>query len=157
MNAVWFSLFFAVCGAIYFIKRYPSPMVEHTPPTKGDNKKSPTCESILSIQRILDNCRISKKYEILIHSMTLMLYQSRMDGDTTLIDIIPSNHEDVQEIGKEVIEKYKTLDHTSSVLYHFLAGIVETEMENIRLDHMIPYQEKQTIRKLIDVFYFKEI
>ena len=156
MNAVWFSLFLAICGAIYFLKRNPS-MTEDNPPVKENEKISPTCESILSIQRILDKYRISKKYETLIHSMTLMLYQKQLKDDTTLIGILPSNNMDIQEIGKEVIEKYKKLDDTTGMLYHFLAGIIETEMENIRLDHTIPYQDQQTIRKLIDVFYYKEI
>ncbi|ABU44068.1 hypothetical protein PBCVNY2B_590R [Paramecium bursaria Chlorella virus NY2B] len=152
MNAVWFSLFFAVCVTIYFLKRNPTSFSL----IDSHEEKAPTCESILSIQHILDDYKLSKKYETLIHSMTLMMYQSRMKGDTTLIDIIPQNHEDIQEIGKEVIEKYN-IEHATDVLYHFLAGIIETEMENVRLDDTISYQDKQTIRKLIDVFYYKEI
>jgi hypothetical protein len=155
MNVVWFSLFFAVCGAIYFLKR--NPVITPISYIGQVEETAPTCESILSIQYILDKYRISKKYDTLIHSMTLMLYQKQLNDNTTLIGIIPPNNTDIQEIGKEVIEKYKTLDDKTGVLYHFLAGIIEIEMENIRLDHMIPYQEKQTIRKLIDVFYHKEI
>ena len=62
MNAVWFSLFLAICGAIYFLKQNPS-MAENNPAVKEDKKLAPTCESISSIQSILDKYRISKKYE----------------------------------------------------------------------------------------------
>jgi hypothetical protein len=61
---------------------------------------------------------------------------------------------DMCEIGREYLQRYVGTD---SVLYHFLAGVIETEVENIRLDTQIPYQDKQTIRKLVDVFYFKHL
>lgn len=154
MNVMWVSLFCAVWGAIYFIKRTPTYPKENG--IKEEVKPLPTCEAISSIRGILNNHRVSKKYDTLIHSMVLMLYHSHMNGETTLVDIMPTEYTDLSEIGKEVIEKYK-LNNKDIEFYYFMSGVIETEMENIRLDGVIPYQDKQTIRKLIDLFYFKEL
>ena len=155
MNVMWVSLFCAVWGAIYFIKRTPTYPKEDTV-IKEEVKPLPTCEAISSIQGILKNHRVSKKYDTLIHSMVLMLYHSHMNGKTTLVDIMPKEYMDLSDIGKEVIEKYK-INNKDIEFYYFMSGVIETEMENIRLDGMIPYQDKQTIRKMIDMFYFKEL
>jgi len=148
-NILWISVFLTVFGAIYFLKRVPVYSNETVKPL-------PTCEAISSIRGILKKHRVTKKYETLIHSMVLMLYHSQ-NGESTLVDIMPTEYTDLSDIGKEVIEKYKTADIKDVEFYYFMSGVIETEMENIRLDSVIPYQDKQTIRKLIDLFYFKEI
>ena len=156
MNVMWFSLFLAVWGAIYFLKRTPTSFKEEAV-IKEEVKPLPTCEAILSIQGILNKHRISKKYDTLINSMVLMLYHSHMKGETMLIDILPTDYMSICEIGKEVIEKYKTFDNKDAIFYNFMTGIIETDMENIRLESALSYQDKHTIRKLIDMFYFKEL
>jgi hypothetical protein len=42
-------------------------------------------------------------------------------------------------------------------VFYFLAGVIENEVENIRLDVAVTYMDKQSIRKLVDIFYYKEL
>ena len=113
-----------------------------------------SCESIDTIKKILTTHKALSHHEIIIHSMSLMLYHHESREKTTLDRLVTTQDADMCEIGREYLQRYVGTD---SVLYHFLAGVIETEVENIRLDTQIPYQDKQTIRKLVDVFYFKHL
>jgi len=157
MDELWFPLFLAIWGVIYYINhRVDHRIIIRSVTQKDDVKKLPTCEAISSIQQILETNRVLQNHETIIHSLTLMLYHSRMEGQTPMVKMIPEDHMDISEIGREVIEKYNISCH-DPVFFRFMAGVVELELEKIRLEGTIPYQDKQTIRKLVDVFYFKEI
>ena len=85
--------------------------------------------------------------------MNLMLYQLA-NPDVDLSQLIPIDGGHMIEIGKNYLSRFS--DVMGNVFY-FLAGVIENEVENIRLDVAVTYMDKQTIRKLVDLFYYKEL
>ena len=71
-----------------------------------------------------------------------------------LSQLIPIDGGHMIEIGKNYLSRFS--DVMGNVFY-FLAGVIENEVENIRLDVAVTYMDKQTIRKLVDLFYYKEL
>lgn len=110
-----------------------------------------SCHAVADVTRILTSH--GKTSEMLVDSMNLMLYQ--LDHpDVDIGGVIPEDAWDVIENGREYMSRFTPI---SGDIYHFLAGVIEMEVEKIRLDNEIPYLDKENIRKLVDVFYYKEL
>ena len=110
-----------------------------------------TCQAIEEIKNVLT--KNGKENEVLLDSMNLMLYQLA-NPDVDLSQLIPIDGGHMIEIGKNYLSRFS--DVMGNVFY-FLAGVIENEVENIRLDVAVTYMDKQTIRKLVDLFYYKEL
>lgn len=109
------------------------------------------CQAVEEIKVILINN--GKQNEVLIDSMNLMLYQLA-NPDVDLNQLVPVDGGHAVETGKNYLSRFAS--ETGTVFY-FLAGVIENEVENIRLDVAVTYMDKQSIRKLVDIFYYKEL
>ena len=109
------------------------------------------CQAIEEIKVILINN--GKQNEVLLDSMNLMLYQLA-NPDMDLSQLIPADGGHMVEIGKNYLSRFSSIVGT---VFYFLAGVIENEVENIRLDVDVTYMDKQSIRKLVDLFYYKEL
>jgi hypothetical protein len=151
MDVVYGAL--VICGAAYlfststFTKSIKASPLTHLPA----NLDVRSCEAVEEIQKILT--RSGKISDIIIDSMNLMLYQNE-NPDVDLSLLIPENDCNAIEIGRIYLSKFVNM--RNSVMY-FFAGVIEMEVEKIRLDIVIPHQDKHMIRKLVDIFYFKEL
>ncbi len=121
-----------------------------------ENTSSPNldvryCQAIEEIKAIL--IKNGKQHEVLTDSMNLMLYQLA-NPDVDLSRLVPIDGGHVVEIGKNYLSKFSNVVGT---VFYFLAGVIEGEVENIRLDVAIGHTDKQTVRKLVDIFYYKEL
>lgn len=120
------------------------------------NESSPNldvrkCQAVEEIKNILT--KNGKKNEVLLDSMNLMLYQLA-NPDVDLSQLIPVDGGNMVEIGKNYLSRFSSV--VGNVFY-FLSGVIENEVENIRLDVAVTYTDKQSIRKLVDLFYYKEL
>ena len=109
------------------------------------------CQAVEEIQDILT--RNGKYNDVLIDSMNLMLYQLA-NPDVVLSQLVPIDGGHTIEIGKNYLSRFSNV--VGNVFY-FLAGVIEKEVENLRLDIAMTYTDKQSIRKLVDIFYYKEL
>lgn len=120
------------------------------------NESSPNldvrkCHAVEEIRHILT--KNGKKNEVLLDSMNLMLYQLA-NPDVDLSQLIPVDGGNMVEIGKNYLSRFSSVVGT---VFYFLSGVIENEVENIRLDVAVTYTDKQSIRKLVDLFYYKEL
>lgn len=120
------------------------------------NESSPNldvrkCQAVEEIRHILT--KNGKQNEVLLDSMNLMLYQLA-NPDVDLSQLIPVDGGNMVEIGKNYLSRFSSV--VGNVFY-FLSGVIENEVENIRLDVAVTYTDKQSIRKLVDLFYYKEL
>jgi hypothetical protein len=120
------------------------------------NESSPNldvrkCQAVEEIQNILT--KNGKQNEVLLDSMNLMLYQLA-NPHVDLSQLIPVDGGNMVEIGKNYLSRFSSV--VGNVFY-FLSGVIENEVENIRLDVAVTYMDKQSIRKLVDLFYYKEL
>jgi len=142
-----------ICGAAYLFSITSSftKSIKASPTYVPDNLDVRSCEAVEEIQKILtENGKIS---DIIIDSMNLMLYQLEHPAEDLSL-LIPGDDCNAVEIGRLYLSRFMNINNP--VMY-FFAGIIEMEVEKIRLDIFISYQDKQTIRKLIDIFYYKEL
>ena len=109
------------------------------------------CQAVEELKVILINN--GKQNEVLLDSMNLMLYQLA-NPDMDLSQLIPADGGHMVEIGKNYLSRFSSIVGT---VFYFLAGVIENEVENIRLDVDVTYMDKQSIRKLVDLFYYKEL
>jgi hypothetical protein len=109
------------------------------------------CQAVDEIRTILT--KNGKKNEVLLDSMNLMLYQLA-NPDVDLNQLIPVDGGHMVEIGKNYLSRFSSVVGT---VFYFLAGVIENEVENMRLDVGVTYMDKQSIRKLVDIFYYKEL
>jgi len=109
------------------------------------------CRAVDEIRDLLT--RNGKQNEVLLDSMNLMLYQIA-HPDINLNQLVPEDGAHIIETGRNYLSRFTEV---SGVVFYFLAGVIEHEVENIRLDVNVTYQDKQTVRKLVDIFYYKEI
>ena len=109
------------------------------------------CQAVDEIRTILT--KNGKQNEVLLDSMNLMLYQLA-NPDVDLSQLVPVNGGHMVEIGKNYLSRFSSVVGT---VFYFLAGVIENEVENIRLDVAVTYMDKQSIRKLVDIFYYKEL
>lgn len=119
--------------------------------TSDNNLDVRKCQAVEEIKDILT--KNGKQNEVLLDSMNLMLYQLA-NPDVDLGQLVPIDGGRMVEIGKNYLSRFASV--TGTVLY-FLAGVIENEVENIRLDVAVTYMDKQSIRKLADLFYYKEL
>jgi len=109
------------------------------------------CQAVDEIRTILT--KNGKQNEVLLDSMNLMLYQLA-NPDVDLNQLVPVDGGHMVETGKNYLSRFSSV--VGNVFY-FLAGVIENEVENIRLDVAVTYTDKQSIRKLVDIFYYKEL
>ena len=109
------------------------------------------CQAVEEIKAILT--KNGKQNEVLLDSMNLMLYQLA-NPDVDLSKLVPIDGGHMVEIGKNYLSRFASVTGT---VFYFLAGVIENEVENIRLDVAVTYMDKQSIRKLVDLFYYKEL
>ena len=109
------------------------------------------CQAVEEIKAILT--KHGKTNEVLLDSMNLMLYQLA-NPDVDLSQLVPVDGGHMVEVGKNYLSRFSSV--VGNVFY-FLAGVIENEVENMRLDVGVTYMDKQSIRKLVDIFYFKEL
>jgi hypothetical protein len=107
-------------------------------------------EAIDRVTALLKRHGVYEKHESLIHSMSLMVY-SQVHGQETLAGLILPEDENTVRFGKLYIDRYVSLP---SQLDYFLAGVIETEAENVRVGCVLPMQDIHELRKLIDMFYY---
>ena len=109
------------------------------------------CQAVEEIKVLLT--KNGKQNEVLLDSMNLMLYQLA-NPDVDLSQLVPIDGGHMVEIGKNYLSRFASVTGT---VFYFLAGVIENEVENIRLDVAVTYMDKQSIRKLVDLFYYKEL
>ena len=109
------------------------------------------CQAVDEIRTILT--KNGKQNEVLLDSMNLMLYQLA-NPDVDLSQLVPVDGGHMVETGKNYLSRFSSV--VGNVFY-FLAGVIENEVENLRLDVAVTYMDKQSIRKLVDIFYYKEL
>lgn len=109
------------------------------------------CQAVEEIKTILT--KNGKTNEVLLDSMNLMLYQLA-NPDVDLNQLVPVDGGHTVEIGKNYLSRFSNV---AGDVFYFLAGVIENEVENMRLDVAVTYMDKQSIRKLVDIFYFKEL
>jgi hypothetical protein len=109
------------------------------------------CQAVDEIRTILT--KNGKQNDVLLDSMNLMLYQLA-NPDVDLGQLVPVDGGHMVEIGKNYLSRFSSVVGT---VFYFLAGVIENEVENMRLDVGVTYMDKQSIRKLVDIFYYKEL
>ena len=109
------------------------------------------CQAVEEIKVLLT--KNGKQNEVLLDSMNLMLYQLA-NPDVDLSQLVPIDGGHMVEIGKNYLSRFASVTGT---VFYFLTGVIENEVENIRLDVAVTYMDKQSIRKLVDLFYYKEL
>lgn len=119
--------------------------------TNDNNLDVRPCQAVEEIKSILT--KHGKTNEVLLDSMNLMLYQLA-NPDVDLSQLVPVDGGHMVEIGKNYLSRFSSV--VGNVFY-FLAGVIENEVENMRLDVGVTYMDKQSIRKLVDIFYYKEL
>lgn len=119
--------------------------------TSSTNLDVRKCQAVDEIRSILT--KNGKQNEVLLDSMNLMLYQLA-NPDVDLSQLVPIDGGHMVEIGKNYLSRFASVTGT---VFYFLAGVIENEVENIRLDVDVTYMDKQSIRKLVDLFYYKEL
>jgi len=119
--------------------------------TNASNLDVRKCQAVDEIREILT--KNGKQNEVLLDSMNLMLYQLA-NPDVDLSQLVPVDGGHMVETGKNYLSRFSSV---VGVVLYFLAGVIEHEVENIRLDVAVTYMDKQSIRKLVDIFYYKEL
>lgn len=119
--------------------------------TSSTNLDVRKCQAVDEMRSILT--KNGKQNEVLLDSMNLMLYQLA-NPDVDLSQLVPIDGGHMVEIGKNYLSRFANVTGT---VFYFLAGVIENEVENIRLDVDVTYMDKQSIRKLVDIFYYKEL
>lgn len=119
--------------------------------TSSTNLDVRKCQAVDEIRSILT--KNGKQNEVLLDSMNLMLYQLA-NPDVDLSQLVPIGGGHMVEIGKNYLSRFSSVVGT---VFYFLAGVIENEVENIRLDVAVTYMDKQSVRKLVDLFYYKEL
>jgi hypothetical protein len=119
--------------------------------TNASNLDVRKCQAVDEIREILT--KNGKQNEVLLDSMNLMLYQLA-NPDVDLSQLIPVDGGHMVETGKNYLSRFSSV---VGVVFYFLAGVIEREVENIRLDVAVTCTDKQSIRKLVDIFYYKEL
>ena len=119
--------------------------------TSSTNLDVRKCQAVDEIRSILT--KNGKQNEVLLDSMNLMLYQLA-NPNVDLNQLVPVDGGHMVEIGKNYLSRFASVTGT---VFYFLAGVIENEVENIRLDVDVTYMDKQSVRKLVDLFYYKEL
>ena len=119
--------------------------------TSSTNLDVRKCQAVDEIRSILT--KNGKQNEVLLDSMNLMLYQLA-NPNVDLNQLVPVDGGHMVEIGKNYLSRFASVTGT---VFYFLAGVIENEVENIRLDVAVTYMDKQSVRKLVDLFYYKEL
>ncbi|AGE49850.1 hypothetical protein PBCVCan184_525R [Paramecium bursaria Chlorella virus Can18-4] len=119
--------------------------------TAEDNNLYIQNEAIDRVTSLLKRHGVYEKHEILVNSMSLLVY-SRVHGQETLAGLVLPEDENTVRIGKTYIDRFVS---SPSVLDYFLAGVAELEAENVRIGCVVPMQDIHELRKLLDVFYYK--
>jgi hypothetical protein len=119
--------------------------------TNASNLDVRKCQAVDEIREILT--KNGKQNEVLLDSMNLMLYQLA-NPDVDLSQLVPVDSGHMVETGKNYLSRFSSV---IGVVFYFLAGVIENEVENIRLDVAVTCTDKQSIRKLVDIFYYKEL
>jgi hypothetical protein len=119
--------------------------------TNASNLDVRRCQAVDEIREILT--KNGKQNEVLLDSMNLMLYQL-VNPDVDLSQLVPVDSGHMVETGKNYLSRFSSV---VGVVFYFLAGVIENEVENMRLDVGVTYMDKQSIRKLVDLFYYKEL
>ena len=119
--------------------------------TSSTNLDVRKCQAVDEIRSILT--KNGKQNEVLLDSMNLMLYQLA-NPNVDLNQLVPVDGGHMVEIGKNYLSRFASVTGT---VFYFLAGVIENEVENIRLDVAVTYMDKQSVRTLVDLFYYKEL
>jgi hypothetical protein len=126
--------------------------------TKPDEQKrrpsiEKECEYASLIRGVLDSCGVTKTYESLLDSMNLL--ETDYSDNDAMFGIIEDAVFYVV-VGKPVLERYvPSVDYSESINVYrsFLVGVIQVDVENIRLDDRIPYHQKNEIFKFVEMFY----
>lgn len=105
------------------------------------------------VTSILKKHGVYNKHTSLIDSMVLIV-MSKKNKDCNLDLLIQADDQKIIEIGKLYIERFSI---GPTRLDCFLAGVIETEVDNIRTGSKVPLQDIHEIRKTVDSFYYKNI
>ena len=105
------------------------------------------------IVHILKKHGVYKKHLSLVDSMVLIV-MSKKNKDCNLDLLIQADDQNIIEMGKLYIDRFAI---SPSKLEYFLAGVIETEVNNIRTGSTVPLQDIHEIRKIVDTFYYKNI
>ena len=105
------------------------------------------------VENILKRHGVYKKHMSLIDSMVLIA-MSKKNKDCNLDLLIQEDDQKIIEIGKLYIDRFAI---GPTRLDCFLAGVIETEVDNIRTGSKVPIQDIHEIRKTVDTFYYKNI
>jgi len=108
-------------------------------------------EAIDRVSSLLKKHGVYEKHESLINSMSLLVY-SRVHGQETLAGLVLPEDENTMRIGKMYIDRFVS---SPSVLDYFLAGVMEIELNNLRLGNTVSVQDVYELRKIVDVFYYR--
>jgi hypothetical protein len=108
-------------------------------------------DGIDHVVEILKKYKAIREHGQIIESMTLISYHLK-HREANLEKLIPAKEVDVVEFGRMYIDRFTDL---SSPLVCFLAGIIEKEMDSVRIGSRIPVQQYAELRKIVDVFYYK--
>ena len=106
-----------------------------------------------TVVNILRRHGVYDKHASLIDSMVLIV-MSKKNKDCNLDLLIQADDQKIIEIGKLYIDRF-TIGPTR--LDCFLAGVIETELDNIRTGSKVPLQDIHELRKTVDSFYYKNI
>lgn len=107
-----------------------------------------------NVIRILEKNGVIEDHRSMIHSM-IILITAKDTSDYNLDLLIPDNDSEyLVYFGKQYIDRFAT---NPTKLDCFLAGVIEREVEHIRLGGRIPVQDVYEIRKNIDTFYYKNL
>lgn len=105
---------------------------------------------------ILEKHKMYKRHRTLVHSMILML-MAKSNPEYQLDLLIPEDEsEDIVLIGKKYIDKYATVSLPTK-LDCFLAGVIEKEIDEIRIASSVCVQDVYELRKIVDSFYFRNL
>ncbi|AGE57692.1 hypothetical protein ATCVNTS1_553L [Acanthocystis turfacea Chlorella virus NTS-1] len=105
------------------------------------------------VASILKKHGVCKKHTSLIDSMVLIV-MSKKNKDCNLDLLIQADDQRIIEVGKLYIDRFAI---GPTRLDCFLAGVIETEVDNIRTGSEVPLQDIHEIRKTVDSFYYKNI
>jgi hypothetical protein len=141
------SLTALTCAAVYFAVK--DETIRNAPPI--DSELDVDNEAVDEISAILKKHRALKMHRTIVDSMTLMVYQ-RERGDANLDELIPPESHDIVETGRMYVEKYV---NNPSEFDCFAAGVIEKELNAVRVGSLVPVQDVYSMRKFVDVFYYK--
>lgn len=110
-------------------------------------------EGIDQILEILRKHDAYEKHNIIVQSMILLL-MSRREPRYNLENLVPENSNDLIFSGRQYIDRF-----TSNVTETdcFFVGVIENEIDSVRIGRHVPVQYVYEIRKIVDSFYHKNL